>query len=334
MTQSVKAQTLWPRAIEPMSSLTPLISNRNFRFSGHETFPCRYTWLPKAVLGIRKNPRVFSEESDAMVALGVGKNMVRAIRFWADAAEVAVPGTKDNGLAITEFGRAVFGPRGHDEFLEDIRTLWLIHWKFSTNVVQPLFAWHFLLNFWHRPDFTRSEILNALTIEARRGGKDLSPVTLENHFTTFLHTYIPTRGKKGVVLEDNLDCPLVELELLQEVGERAHADTNRRESIYAFRIEEKPEISPELFIYCLNDFWRKYHQNEKTLSFREVAVGEGSPGQVFKLPETDIRERLEVIEKHSHGVFVYQESAAIQQVIQQHPGPPNLLLNHIYRPEN
>ena len=191
----------------------------------------------------------------------------------------------------------IFGEGGCDEFLEDIRTLWLIHWKFSTNVEQPLFAWHFLLNFWHRPDFTRSEVLAAFTDEAKRTDKRLSPVTFEDHFATFLHTYIPTRGKKGSVMEDNLDCPLVELELIQEVGERAHADSNRREPIYSFRIEEKPEISPELFIYCLDDYWIKYHQNEKTLSFRDVAVGAGSPGQVFKLPEQDIRERLEMMDK-------------------------------------
>ena len=305
----------------------------NYRYSGHETFPCRYTWLPKAVIGIGKNAHIFSEEDNAMVMLGVGKNMVRAIRFWADAAEVAVPDTKENGLAISEFGRTIFGPSGHDQFLEDIRTLWLIHWKFSTNAEQPLFAWHYLLNFWHRPDFTRSEILAAFMPEAQRVGKKLSPVTLENHFTTFLHTYIPTRGKKGEVMEDNLDCPLVELELILEVGERAHADSNRRETIYAFRIEEKPEISPELFIYCLDDFWAKYHKNERTLSFREVAVGEGSPGQVFKLPEKDIRERLEMIEKNSHGAFVYQESSAMQQVIRQTSRSPRDLLNHIYNPQ-
>jgi hypothetical protein len=306
----------------------------NYRFSGHETFPCRYTWLPKAVIGIRQNPRVFAEEDDAMVTLGVGKNMVRAIRFWADAAQIAVSDENAEGLCISEFGETVFGPHGHDEFLEDIRTLWLIHWKFSTNVDQPLFAWHFLLNFWHRQDFTRTEVLSAFAAEAQKTGKTLSPVTLDNHFTTFLHTYLPTRGRKGEVMEDNLDCPLVELELIREVGERAHSESNRRETIYAFRIEEKPEISPELFIYCLDDYWRKYHRSEKTLSFRQVAVGEGSPGQIFKLPERDIRERLEVIHTHSQGTFVYQESAAIQQVFRPYPQSPSELLNRIYKPQN
>jgi hypothetical protein len=99
-------------------------------------------------------------------------------------------------------------------------------------------------------------------------------------------------------------------------------------------MEEKPEISQELFIYCLDDYWLKWHRNEKTLSFREVAVGEGSPGQVFKLPEQAVRERLESIEGASEGIFVYQESAAIQQVIRHKQSSPRELLENIYQPVN
>jgi hypothetical protein len=303
---------------------------QNFRFSGHETFPCRYTWLPKAVRNLRENPALFANEDEAMVRLGVGKNMVRAIRFWADASEVTMPSLKQ-GVFVSEFGNAVFGPAGHDEFLEDIKTLWLIHWNLSTSATEPLFAWNYLLNFWHRPDFTRSEALAAFTQEAQRLGKKLSAVTQEHHFTTFLHSYVPTRSRKGEVLEDNLDCPLVELELLQNVGERPAAESNRHEPIYAFRVEDKPEISPDLFAYCLDDFWNKSHSQEKTLSFRDIAVAEGSPGQVFKLPEHAIRERLESIEKDSSGKLLYQESAAFQQVIRAERSAPLQLLKRIYR---
>ena len=57
-----------------------------YRISGHESFPCRYTWLPKAVRGLDGNARLFSDEDQAMVDLGLGKNMVRSARFWAQAA--------------------------------------------------------------------------------------------------------------------------------------------------------------------------------------------------------------------------------------------------------
>jgi hypothetical protein len=60
-----------------------------------------------------------------MVELGVGKNMARSIRFWAQAQGVITSPARGTGHELTPFGRALLGPGGHDEFLEDIRTLWL-----------------------------------------------------------------------------------------------------------------------------------------------------------------------------------------------------------------
>jgi hypothetical protein len=89
----------------------------------------------------------------------------------------------------------------------------------------------------------------------------------------------------------------------------------RHEPIYAFRREAKTDITPELFIFCLFYYWNKRKDNEGTLSFRDVSVNHGSIGQVFKLPEMDIRERLERLHDDSNGLFTYQESASIQRVI-------------------
>ena len=60
-----------------------------------------------------------------MVSLGVGKNMVRSIRFWVQTMDVAAP-CQDRTLEPTSFGEAVFADHGFDPFLEDIRTLWLL----------------------------------------------------------------------------------------------------------------------------------------------------------------------------------------------------------------
>lgn len=283
-------------------------------FSGHETFPCRYAWLPKAFLAINTDPKAFADDEQAMVAMGVGKNMVRAIRFWVQAADIAI-NAKVGGYALTRFGHMLLSPDGFDPYLEDIRTLWLIHWKFSTHVNEPLFAWDYMLNKWPHPEIASIDAIQVFEKEAARIDRKLSSVTLQQHFDIFLHTYVPTRSRKGDIQEDNLDSPFVELDLIQKIGERAVDKAGKREAVYVFRREEKPEITPELFIYCLNDFWNKQKKHEKTLSFRDIALGHGSPGQIFKLPESSVRERLETIEKDSGGVFNYQESAAMQQVI-------------------
>lgn len=264
-----------------------------------------------------------------MVTLGVGKNMVRAIRFWAEVAGVAHPSQK-SGWTVTEFGQSLFGHEGFDPYLENVETLWLIHWQISSRVRDPLFAWHFMLNHWHRSEFSRSEVLQALKDEVARISKRFSNVTLEHHFTTFLHTYIPTKGQKREVLEDNLDCPLVELELIHKVGERTARESSRRETVYAFRVEEKPEISPQLFGYCVFDYWTKRHPHERTLTFRDVSVAEGSVGQIFKLTERDIRERLEHLKSDSEDAFELQESAALQQIVRLKEPKHSELLDSVY----
>ncbi len=291
-----------------------------YRFSGQETFPCRYTWLPKVVQHVAGRPNIFADEDDAIVRFGVGKNMVKAIRFWAEVSGVAEEHGSNHSsreLGITTLGNKVFGDEGHDEYLEDIRTLWLIHWKLCSNYQYPIYTWHFMLNFWHRNDFTLSEAHSFLMEEASRFERKPSKATLDNQLNTFLHTYVPTRGNKQQVVEDNLDSPLIELELIQKTGVRTMADSNRTESVYSFRVEKKPEINAGVFAYSLSDYWNNCFPDEQTLSFRSIAVGECSPGQVFKLPEQDIRARLESLERDTAGALVYQESASLQQIVRK-----------------
>ena len=173
-------------------------------------------------------------------------------------------------------------------------------------------------------------MLDALEKEAARQEGSLSRVTLAQHLDTFLHTYVPTRGRKGEVLEDNLDSPLVELELLTIVGTRTGRNTD---PIYTFRREEKPEITPELFLYCLNEFWDERHSEEKTLNFRDVAIGHGGPGQIFKLPEEDVRSRVEKLGDQTEGNFTYHESSNMQQIHRETRSSQGQLLKAVYTAE-
>jgi hypothetical protein len=298
------------------------------KFSGHETFACRYAWLPKALQAIQSDPRVFTDEDEAIVELGVGKNMVRSIRFWVEASGMAKP--TQRGLEPTELGLLIFGAKGRDPFIEDLQTLWLIHWNLTTQIEHPLFAWEFLFNRWHEPEFTESAVLKAFAKETDGLSKRLSSVTLQQHFQVFLHTYVPARGQKGEIAEDNLDCPLTELELLVKIGERAPPGTTRREPVYAFRREEKASVSPELFAYCVEDFWQKISPNEQTLPVRTLVNGIGSPGQVFKIPEEDIYNRVQGLSELTDGALKYAESAALPQIHRSGSIDARRLLAHAY----
>jgi hypothetical protein len=98
-----------------------------------------------------------------MVELGVGKNIVRSIRFWSEAAYVIVP-TSD-GHKLTEFGRDLLvgteATDPHDPYLEDVQTLWLLHWKLSTNSRALIFVWDFLMDQFQEPELYASAVIKA-----------------------------------------------------------------------------------------------------------------------------------------------------------------------------
>jgi len=307
---------------------------KGLRFSGHESFACRYAWLPKAYRALKADPALFVDEEGAMLELGIGKNMVKSLRFWVDAMGVAEPtpkGVPVRGLSPTAFAREVFDREGYDPYLEDVRTQWLLHWMLSSKAEAPLFAWEFLINHWPLPEFSRSEALAAFGRESRRLEGGHSEATLAQHLDVFLHTYLPSRGTSAGI-EDSLDGPLVDLSLLIPVGERRN-DAGRFEPVYAFRREPKPEITPALFDYCLMAFWDRI-KDEETLSLRAATLAPGSPGQVFKLSEDDVRARLEDAgERRYPRPYSYRPSA-VQGLLTRVGRAPPMTLAAVYRRED
>ena len=110
------------------------MANTKFSFSGHETFVFRYGWIKKAVDAVLDNPETF-QDANAIVKLGVGKNMVASIRHWALATHMLEeqPKTRGNQINCSELGRLIFGQSGHDPYLEDPNTLWVLHWNILAN---------------------------------------------------------------------------------------------------------------------------------------------------------------------------------------------------------
>ena len=303
----------------------------NPRYSGHETFVCRYAWLPKIVteLMASQGHNLFSDENEAMVRLGIGKNMVRSAKFWAEAAQIIEE--FEGGFRPSQFGNQLIGPEGWDPFLEKPETLWLIHWKIATHPTRPLFHWQQMLNYWHRSEFTESELLPFLEHALPKDKEKTSKRTLADGLRVFINSYVPTRGKKGEIAEDNLDCPLAELGLIHIAGERLN-QLNQRETIYSYNLDEKPSISPELFAYCLFDFWTSSEKfsEEKSLSARVVCSEAGSPGQIFKLQEREVNTLLDTLSDATGQSIVFKESQTLQQIWRNKPITEEALLDSIY----
>lgn len=292
-----------PAAESPGDRDQPSRGTGTVSFSGHETFTLRHGWLKKAVNAVGADPKVFVNEN-AMVGLGVGKNMVRSIRHWALAADIVTeaPGTRGAELSITKFGELLFGEHGYDPFLEDLNTLWLIHWKLATNERRST-GWCWLFNLLRSDEFTRDSLSELFTSELKRrniSGPSVS--SLRRDVDCVLRTYAGTRIK-GELLEESLDCPLVELQLI----------SSEDGILFRFARGPKASISDYVFLHCLLEFWGG-RAGRESLAFSEIAFGHGSPGSVFKLDENSVALRLEQLEKTTDRALIYDETAGLKQV--------------------
>ena len=106
-------------------------------------------WLKKAVDAVDADPYALHAD-DAMVRLGVGKNMVSSIRHWGLATGMLAEGSARRGsrsrpLAPTDLGRLLFLDGGWDPFLEDPGTLWLLHWQLASRP-EPATTWWWVFN--------------------------------------------------------------------------------------------------------------------------------------------------------------------------------------------
>ena len=296
-----------------------------YKFSGHQTFAFRYGWLEKGVLGVAEQSDLFVRD-DALVTLGVGKNMVASIRHWCQVAQLIEP-TPDAGksagrsLQPTQIARRLLLDDAWDPFLEDDASLWLIHWFIATN---PLIgtAWQLLFSRYNRPDFTRREITNYIHDFAAKEGLKVGDSVLARDVDCLIRTYVAGAGsKKQAVAEESFACPLLHLNLIQPSPDG---------DLYRFAIGPKPSLPAAVFAYALHDHFERRESRIETMSIQECLYGEGSPGQVFKLDENSLIEYVEELEDSMGGCVILDETAGLKQIYRRQSFDPIQILDNYY----
>jgi len=297
----------------------------NFRFSGHQTFVFRYGWLEKGVRMVAQKPDLFLRD-DAMVLLGVGKNMVDSIRHWCQVTQLVSlkdAGKRNSGrnLAPTKIAARLLLEHGWDPFLEDDATLWLIHWLMVTNPNLRT-TWHLLFARFSRPDFSRREITTYVSDFAAKEGLRVADSVLGRDVDCLLRTYIVgADSTKLTVVEESFSCPLLQLNLLQVSPDG---------ELYRFAIGPKPSLPAAVFAYALHEYFEQRPGRAETMSIQECLYGDGSPGQVFKLDENSLVGYVEDLQDAMGGNLMLDETAGLKQIYRKKPFDPFDVLNEYY----
>jgi len=272
------------------------MSKRTARFSGHQTFSFRYGWLEKGFRFVKDNKWFI--DPDAIVDLGVGKNMVNSIRYWCEMTGIISDG------ALSEFGQKILDEEnGWDPFLEDNASLWLIHWKLNTN---PLFMTSgiALFSFLHQPEFSKHDVAEASLRSLDPNKKAPSDSILLRDIDCYIRSYAGSkRFDKSTTREESFECPLQELNLIHPMIDSG---------MYRFSIGSKVSLPAEVIGFAVFEYLAKGN-NRSSMRIQEALYHEFSPGQVFMLDENALIEAIQILHTSSkwQDRYSFSESAGV-----------------------
>lgn len=284
-----------------------LVEAAEATFARHETFHPRYGWFRKAYTAAAEDPFVF-RRPDAPVLLGVGKNMVRAIRFWGLAAKLitedpAATNRRAPGLIPTRLGHGIFGECGWDRYMEDPGTLWLLHWLLLAPPSR-LPVWWLAFNEFGAVEFTEQELEAAVAaqLEASTWGAPHRS-SVRKDVTALLRTYAPAEQTNRRSIDDILDCPLRDLGL---IGRSTATDRLR------FTLGAKPSLPAAVAAYAVCDWIARGRAGGNTVTLSRLAREPGSVGRAFMLDESELLGILEGVVATTDGLALVSPTGTVQ----------------------
>lgn len=279
---------------------------KKYSFSGHESFPCKSLWLKKGYDFVVQEKNF--NDPNAVIDLGVGKNMVASIRFWLKAFGIC---ENDNASWL---GHYLFDNQtGRDKYIEDLATLWLLHFHliFCGEVsTYNLFFCDFQRE---HSSFQREQIANYIKIRLIENGTPsvFNKNTITKDIGVLLQNYVLPRKSQS---NEDYSSLLIDLDLIRQNSEGGG---------YFFNAEGKRKVTKEVFLYGL----LKVMGEDKSISYDAIRE---QIGYIFCMTDIELIQMLKQLASDYSENLAYSDIAGIRQVQIIKEMDPVQVLNDYY----
>lgn len=265
-----------------------------FSFSGHEKFHCRQFWLKKGYDFLQAG-RQFKDE-DAVVGLGVGKNMVSSIRYWMKAFDLIDEQERPN-----QFAHTIFGEHGKDPYLEHTGTIWLLHYRLVTRANASIYSLFFNEFRKERIEFTKEQLLKFLIRKCEEVNFTVSENSLQADTDVFMKNYLRPK-RKTQNIEDDFSGLFIDLDILQEF--------DRMDSVswYTVKSEDRDSIPMEIILYAILD-----QESGSSISLDKLRKGHNSVGVVYAMSDNGLMKKIQEITDRFPNI-TFSDDAGIREL--------------------
>lgn len=215
----------------------------------HGSFYLRSGWGTKIIQAVDEDEMIFTPANElrAVDNIGLGRVMVKALRYWADATGLTVEqkvqgGIKEEKTKLFELIDA------KDRYFQRPGSLLLLHRNLARNEENAT-AWYWAFNEFDKQIFTKDEFVEGLHYYLAVNGMTIKKAAVDKEFNCFKNTYLSDKkfDIKTAVDEDTYPmlAPLHLLKLNEEKkfekSSLSKADIPLLVLIYAIAMDNQEE---------------------------------------------------------------------------------------------
>ncbi len=277
-------------------------------FSGHESFACKSHWLKRGYDFVRAGNNFNNEE--AVVQLGVGKNMVNSIKFWMRAF-----GLLDHEGQLAPLAhRLMSDENGYDPFFEDMGTLWLLHFHLIKEDYATIYSSTFIDYHRQRNLLDKTKLQNFikhLCFDGTNYKNQYNENTVKRDIGVLLHNYC--NHSSDNIEESNL--LLTPLNLIQGADD----------GLYIFNYATRNTVPANIFLYTL----LIQFPDSKSISFESMK----DLALIFCLTNNDLLSLVKQLCAIYPNLIVFSDVAGIKELQIKGKISADTILNNYYMTE-
>lgn len=156
----------------------------------HGSFYLRNGWGTKIIQAVEADDMIFSpvNEQEAVDRIGLGRVMIKALRYWADASGLTEEEKVQGGIA--ERRTALFDLlEANDRYFQKLGSLLLLHRNIALNE-DNVTAWYWAFNEFDKQSFTKEEFVDGLHYFLAVNEMSIKKAAVDKEFNCFKNTYL------------------------------------------------------------------------------------------------------------------------------------------------
>ncbi|WP_340021308.1 DUF4007 family protein [Paenibacillus sp. FSL K6-1096] len=263
-------------------------------YARHQSFYIRDKWFSKGLRAVKQNNRFFFNEY-AFETIGLGKNMLEALKYWLFAFDVVEERTIEGQRihVLTELGEILFNS---DRLLQKNESLAILHYHLvkNKNDQSTVFDWYF--NSYRETSVSRPDLLSSfVTWVSQNEAKDISGNSLKRDIDCLVQFY--TKSPDDNDPEDTMFSPFSKLKLMRSERSGESFDTIKK------IIPELNSIGIASLYYILLDL--DSIPEDRLISVDEIVNGDNLWGKIFNLSRNKVVEALNILTNHEKYPIEY-----------------------------